>query len=141
MSGSPEKIGPPGEPLKIPEQPDHIPSVDAPNEASADLAVKEPEQSTPPVSTVRELDLTPGDRTPPPSLPKTETERAAEDTARRRIAYCLIGILAFIVVATFGLVIAGLMSAAVKEIITLLLGPVVALVGSATGYYFGSRAR
>jgi len=74
---------------------------------------------------------------------RADIPRLREGT-RGRIALILIGLLAAVVVAALGLIYLRAMgynvaTAEVKEVLTTLLPPIVALVGSATGFYFGGH--
>lgn len=66
--------------------------------------------------------------------------RPHEDGARRTIAYLLIGLLWFVVVAMFGLIAFGSMSSAEMKDFAVILGPVVTLVSAATGFYYGTKS-
>lgn len=65
--------------------------------------------------------------------------RPQEDKARRNIAYALIGLLFLVVFAIIGLVaVGGIEVAEIKEF-SVIIGPLVALVSAATGFYYGNR--
>lgn len=66
--------------------------------------------------------------------------RPHEDGARRRIAYLLIGLLWFVILAMFALI--AFKSIAVADIkdFAVVLGPVVTLVSAATGFYYGTKS-
>ncbi len=66
--------------------------------------------------------------------------REQEDTARRNIAYVLIGLLCFLVVAILLLV--AVKSIKLQEIkeFAVILGPIVTLVSAATGFYYGTKS-
>lgn len=65
--------------------------------------------------------------------------RRREDM-RGRIAISLVAILAFVVLASFVTVwVSGGLTPAMKDLLTVILAPIVTLVGSATGFYFGGR--
>lgn len=67
--------------------------------------------------------------------------RQREDM-RARVALALVGLLAFVVVAAFvTLWVEGGLAEGTKDLLTLILGPVVTLVGSVIGYYFGGQAQ
>ena len=64
------------------------------------------------------------------------------DSTRARIAYGLIGILALVVVVTLFIAHQHTRSIAdVKDVLVILFAPVVGLVGSALGFYFGRESR
>jgi hypothetical protein len=71
-----------------------------------------------------------------------------QEWARRWLAFLLVGILAVEVFAAIGSFVAwvilydgnGYPIDKVKELMLVLFGPTVALVGSATGFYFGTKA-
>lgn len=70
---------------------------------------------------------------------KTSTPYMRE-TARKWIAYSLMGLLVAIAVATLTARIVGQIDDdALKSIVTGLLAPVVGLVGAVTGFYFGGN--
>lgn len=65
--------------------------------------------------------------------------RPQQDTARRRIAYALIGLLWVIIAALLVLIyIEGIEVKDLKEF-AVILGPVVTLVSAATGFYYGTK--
>ncbi len=65
--------------------------------------------------------------------------RPQEDKARRNIAYALIGLLFLVVFAIIGLVaMGGIEVVDIKEF-SVIIGPLVALVSAATGFYYGNR--
>ncbi|HYD37942.1 MAG TPA: hypothetical protein VEA60_10035 [Allosphingosinicella sp.] len=72
----------------------------------------------------------------------------AQDSARKNIAYALLGITGFIILGGFFLAAWALspsqpISENLKTVLALLnvvFGPIVALLGSATGFYFGANA-
>jgi hypothetical protein len=64
----------------------------------------------------------------------------AREGMRGQLAGGLIVLLAFVVVASFVTVwVRGNLTEPTKDLLGLILGPVVTLVGSATGFYFGGR--
>lgn len=92
----------------------------------------------------KELDLT-GD--PPSSEPKKPAtvpyniDRHREST-RGLIALILVGLLAAVLlVAMAGLISGHAEMKDLKELLTIILGPLVALVGAATGFYFGGGGK
>lgn len=65
-----------------------------------------------------------------------------QEDMRGRMALALIGLLAFVVAAAFvSLWVEGGLAEGTKDLLTLVLGPVVTLVGSVIGYYFGGQVR
>jgi hypothetical protein len=107
----------------------------------------DPPESNPP----EELDLTQEDKSSPestePRVVPYDPGKALDDI-RGKIALCLIHLLTFIVVATFVSIWIPVLiawraggyidiSTPLKDMLQLLLAPVVGLVGAATGYYFG----
>jgi hypothetical protein len=68
--------------------------------------------------------------------------RPQEDSARRRIAYYLLTMLAGVILwaALFTWINPEELDA-VKGLLELVLGPLVALVSAATGFYFGSKSK
>ena len=89
----------------------------------------------------------PIDETFAPETLETPTEQKydpepARDTARKWLAYILLILLCAIVVASFAtLWWAEAKFADLKALLELILSPVIALVGSATGFYFGGGGR
>jgi hypothetical protein len=70
----------------------------------------------------------------------TYDSRPQEDGARRNIAYLLIGLLWVIVLGIFALLsFSSIKVDAIKEF-AVVLGPVVALVSAATGFYYGTKS-
>jgi len=68
--------------------------------------------------------------------------RPHEDQARRNIAYWLIGLLTLICLATFmTLWFTRIPVEDVMKIVQILLGPVIALVSAATGFYYGTKSK
>jgi hypothetical protein len=65
--------------------------------------------------------------------------RPQEDKARRNIAYALIGLLFLVVFAVIGLVGSGAIGVADIKEFGVIIGPLVALVSAATGFYYGNR--
>ncbi|HUF23398.1 MAG TPA: hypothetical protein VMN81_04655 [Vicinamibacterales bacterium] len=92
------------------------------------------------------LDLTKDDATrsagaPPP--PATTPYDLAQDqeTARATIAYILLSLLGLVIVVSFWLLWAKPDHAGkLHELLQLVFAPLVALVGAATGYYFGAAS-
>jgi hypothetical protein len=63
-----------------------------------------------------------------------------EDIARRRIAYWLLGLLTFICLFSFEVVLMWPEKLDhVMRLLELILSPVIALVSAATGFYYGSK--
>jgi hypothetical protein len=79
----------------------------------------------------------------PPDLGQTKLQpydpRPQEDKARRNIAYALIGLLFLVVFAVIGLVGSGAIGVADIKEFGVIIGPLVALVSAATGFYYGNR--
>ena len=65
--------------------------------------------------------------------------RPLEDKARRKIAYLLIALLALMIVALLTGVVFGVIPVSEIEEFDVILGPLVALVSAATGFYFASK--
>ncbi|MBN6035244.1 hypothetical protein [Amycolatopsis sp. 195334CR] len=65
------------------------------------------------------------------------------DTVRAKLAFCLMGLLALVIVGAFALAfttsLTQLTFSDLRLIIELLATPVVTLVGAATGFYFGAN--
>ena len=76
---------------------------------------------------------------PPPRSGKTYDPRPLEDKARRRIAYLLIALLALMIVALLAGVVVGVIPVSEMKEFGVILGPLVALVSAATGFYFASK--
>jgi hypothetical protein len=101
-----------------------------------------------PATATAELDLTqePADPASPQGLAPPDTKpydpERDREAVRGRIALLLIWILAGIIVASF-LTVWGSPDKfpTVKSLLELIIAPVVALVGSATGFYFGGKSK
>ncbi len=65
--------------------------------------------------------------------------RPHEDAARRNIAYLLIGLLWVIVLGIFILLMFDCIALIDIKEFAVLLGPIVALVSAATGFYYGTK--
>ena len=79
---------------------------------------------------------------PAPRAGKAHHPRPREDRARRRIAYLLIALLALLVVALPAMVVFDVIPVGEIKEFGVILGPLVALVSAATGFYYaGSRQR
>ena len=65
--------------------------------------------------------------------------RPLEDKARRRIAYLLIALLAFLVIALLAMVVFDIITVDEIKDFGVILGPLVALVSAATGFYYGTK--
>ncbi|WP_460108024.1 hypothetical protein [Pseudomonas sp. S3_H04] len=66
--------------------------------------------------------------------------RPQEDGARRRVAYSLLLLLSIVTVGAMILfIIPGTDQEALKNLLNLILGPLVALVSAATGFYFATK--
>ena len=76
---------------------------------------------------------------PAPRGGKTYDPRPLEDKARRRIAYLLIALLALVIVALLAGVVFGVIPVSETKEFDVILGPLVALVSAATGFYFASK--
>jgi hypothetical protein len=100
-----------------------------------------------------ELDLDGPDASSPSWLqtlkPEPYNEAKDQNQARRTIAYWLLGIMSLVVVLAFILLFTILAASTtstsnrVEHLITLmnvLFGPIITLVGSATGFYFGAQS-
>ncbi len=72
---------------------------------------------------------------------KEYDSRPQEDSARRRIAYILLGLLGFVLgwaLLTVSIVPESVYD--VTDVLQIVLGPIIALVSAATGFYFGSKS-
>ena len=65
--------------------------------------------------------------------------RPREDQARRRIAYTLIGLLAIVVMGLLAMVVFRIIAVDEIKEFGVILGPLVALVSAATGFYYGTK--
>lgn len=87
------------------------------------------------------IDEAPSEETPG-SMPTVGAEydsRPQEDAARRNIAYLLIGLLCGIILGIFILLLAKTIQLSDIKEFAVILGPVVALVSAATGFYYGTK--
>ena len=67
--------------------------------------------------------------------------RPQEDSARRRIAYILLGLLAIVLIwALVSITLLPDSEERIVKVLEIVLGPIIALVSAATGFYFGSKA-
>ncbi|MBP2309404.1 hypothetical protein GBZ48_21530 [Azospirillum melinis] len=73
-------------------------------------------------------------------LEKPYNSTIHEDAARKGIAYSLIGILAFVIVAIFFLLYCKKMTVSELKEFAVILGPIVTLVSAATGFYYGTKS-
>ena len=64
--------------------------------------------------------------------------RPQEDVARRRIAYTLIGLLAILVIGMLALICLEIIVVGDIKEFGVILGPLVAMVSAATGFYYGT---
>ena len=84
---------------------------------------------------------------PAPTIPDVPVPRGGaiydprplEDQARRRIAYILIALLAIVIFALLSMVIFGIIAVDEIKDFSVILGPLVALVSAATGFYYGTK--
>lgn len=96
---------------------------------------------------VLDATLSTGSTAPTLSAPSTERydPEKSRDKTRTYIAYWLLSLLTILLLSSFGLLlaIAGSTSKVtfeqLKSLVELLLGPLIALVSAATGFYFGSQ--
>lgn len=96
---------------------------------------------------VLDATLSTGSTAPTLSAPSTERydPEKSRDKTRTYIAYWLLSLLTVLLLCSFGLLlaIAGSTSKVtfeqLKSLVELLLGPLIALVSAATGFYFGSQ--
>ena len=65
--------------------------------------------------------------------------RPPEDKARRRIAYLLIALLALLIIALLAMVVFGIITVGDIKEFGAILGPLVALVSAATGFYYATK--
>lgn len=109
-----------------------------------------------PIEVVRTVDFTSEDIRKKPHYvnvfyPPTKTFRLEEEREKKRgqIAVLLVRLLVGIVVASFvftylrsvtSMEIGGIAVKDVKEILTMIFSPIVALVGAVTGFYFGGKS-
>jgi hypothetical protein len=77
---------------------------------------------------------------PPPPIARRTTIPERRESARKTLALILVGIFGIEVIgALAALVFFGVNLQDLKDIIPLILGPTVALVGSVVGFYFGTQ--
>lgn len=74
------------------------------------------------------------------SVPRAYDPAEDREHARMNLAYGLLALLAFVVVGLIAGVFLDLISVAgTKDLTGSILGPLIALVGTVTGFYFGAR--
>ena len=76
---------------------------------------------------------------PAPRGGRAYDPRPQEDRARRRIAYLLIALLAFMIVVLPGMLVFDVIPVGEIKEFGMILGPLVALVSAATGFYYATR--
>ena len=77
-----------------------------------------------------------------PFQEKPYDSRPQEDSARRRIAYSLISLLGVVVIwALLSVIFLPQSQTIVMELVKIILGPIIALVSAATGFYFGAKSK
>lgn len=77
-----------------------------------------------------------------PALPKPKVQKVkVDDWARILLAFVLVGLLAFVVVLT-AVYAVGTPSkeAAIESYLKIVLSPIIGIVGSVVGFYFGARS-
>jgi hypothetical protein len=79
------------------------------------------------------------DELPGPQLGGTYDPRPQEDSARRYIAYALIGLLWLVVAAMLILTASRVLTPNDIKEFSVILGPIVTLVSAATGFYYGTK--
>ncbi len=83
---------------------------------------------------------------PPAIRPQTIPTGVSFDPEPQRermrgwIALTLLGMLALVLLLTFISMWAGMNTEVLQTVLTIIFGPLVALVGAATGFYYGSRS-
>ena len=76
----------------------------------------------------------------PPFKEEKYNPRIQEDSARRRIAYILLGLLAVVLIwALLSVTFCPDSEQRIVNILQIILGPIIALVSAATGFYFGAK--
>ncbi len=98
---------------------------------------------------IREIDLTADEpeSTAPSEIPIFEASPVQQSRERIRgtLALVLVGLLSALVLLVLGSVVFGTHTAdsvdTIKEVLAIILGPVVGLVGAVTGFYFGEQSR
>ncbi len=85
-------------------------------------------------------DETSTDNSAGPQVGEPYDPRPQEDSARRTIAYLLIALLWLIVVGMLILLMFGVLKVTDMQEFAVLLGPVIALVSAATGFYYGTKS-
>lgn len=75
-----------------------------------------------------------------PRIGEPYDPRPQEDTARRTIAYLLIGLLWLVTGGMLVLVAWGTIKVADMKEFAVVLGPIVTLVSAATGFYYGTKS-
>jgi hypothetical protein len=60
------------------------------------------------------------------------------ESARGTVAAMIIGALLIVIIASFGLMFSSRQISDIKDVVELLIAPVIGIVGAVTGFYFGS---
>lgn len=96
-----------------------------------------PAEPANPTEALEELDFGGSGDPPKVERPRVFNPEPGREKIRGRIAIGLVILLAVVCLAGLGAVIAGKTSQEVREIMEVVLPPVVALCGSAIGFYYG----
>jgi hypothetical protein len=67
-----------------------------------------------------------------------EVVEARREWARGAVAIMIVGALLIVVLLSFGMIFSNRPTSDIKEIVELLIAPVIGIVGAVTGFYFGS---
>lgn len=67
-----------------------------------------------------------------------EVVEARREWARAAVAIMIVGALLIVILSSFGMMFSGRPVADIKDVVELLIAPVIGIVGAVTGFYFGS---
>ena len=76
-----------------------------------------------------------------PVVEKQWNKDKARESMRGVVTSLLLGVLGFIILASFAILVWGNKFEQLKELLTLIFTPIVTLVGTSVGFYFGEQSR
>lgn len=132
-------LGPPNRPLDEQE----VPATEPPAPVVTGLEQRQEVSATAAGPKVVDLEQGQGQKATPAAPPPVSLP-SYPDKIRGRIAMALIALVAAVVAASFltiwaGTVFPGIKYANLKDLLTIVFGPLIALAAAAVGYYFGGK--